>query len=849
MASTPTLQRTTFKTSRLLDFASEKELTAQTGHHPDAWPLVILKELVDNALDACEEAGIAPCIMVSADASGITVSDNGPGLPASTIKGVLDFEVRTSSREAYVSPTRGAQGNALKTIVAMPFVLDGKAGRVEITVSGITHLIDFAVDRIKQEPLISHTEIPAECKKGTVFKVCWPKSPRLDLTESEARFLQMAQDYTWLNPHLTLDVVWYGECTTLQATEQAWAKWRPSEPTSPHWYDGQRLGRLVAGYLSNEATAGRTVRQFVSEFRGLSGSVKPKAVLASVNMGHEPLAALVANKDIDHKLIGQLLTAMQAHSTLVKPKALGQIGRKHFEVQFGENACKMDSFNYHQEASTTNGMPWVIEVAFASCPTLYRRRLVTGVNWSPGIQNPFRELGSFGRSLDEVLTQQRCDWNEPVTLALHLICPRVDYVDRGKSALVATPEQAEAIVQAVLTVTKKWRKFRERQDRNRSAELSKHDALPKTGKMNVKEAAWQVMEAAYLKASANGTLPAHARQIMYAARPDVLLLTGETKMDDGYFIKTLLADYIIEKGVDWNVAYDPRGNFIEPHTKVRVPLGTLQVRNYLANIQQHKVWKLSFNIAEARYPTYGPKNRYQAILFIEKEGFMPLFDQVKLAERYDLGIMSTKGTSVTAARSMLDTLCSDHGIKLLVLHDFDKAGFSILNTLVNDTRRYQFAKKVEVIDLGIRLEDTVGLVSEPVDLPESAADNLRASGATDAEVEFLLTRRVELNAFASDQFIAWIEAKLKQHGITKVVPDEITLDKAYRRIRQEARVQRVIDEALDNLEEDAGDVPDTLAKKISELQNADPTLTWDEALKRIVFNTEGTKGSKLLKRK
>jgi hypothetical protein len=183
------------------------------------------------------------------------------------------------------------------------------------------------------------------------------------------------------------------------------------------------------------------------------------------------------------------------------------------------------------------------------------------------------------------------------------------------------------------------------------------------------------------------------------------------------------------------------------------------------------------------------------------------------------------------------------------LHDFDKAGFSILNTLVNDTRRYQFAKKVEVIDLGIRLEDTVGLVSEPVDLPESAADNLRASGATDAEVEFLLTRRVELNAFASDQFIAWIEAKLKQHGITKVVPDEITLDKAYRRIRQEARVQRVIDEALDNLEEDAGDVPDTLAKKISELQNADPTLTWDEALKRIVFNTEGTKGSKLLKRK
>jgi hypothetical protein len=28
------LQRSTFRTSRLLDFASEKELTAQTGHPP-----------------------------------------------------------------------------------------------------------------------------------------------------------------------------------------------------------------------------------------------------------------------------------------------------------------------------------------------------------------------------------------------------------------------------------------------------------------------------------------------------------------------------------------------------------------------------------------------------------------------------------------------------------------------------------------------------------------------------------------------------------------------------------------------------------------------------------------------
>ncbi len=127
-----TLQRATLRTSRSLDFASEKELVAQTGHKREEWPLVILKELADNAIDACEEAGIAPTIGITVDASGITIGDNGPGLPAATIKSVLDFAVRVSSREAYVSPTRGAQGNALKTIVAMPFVLDGGHGRVDI---------------------------------------------------------------------------------------------------------------------------------------------------------------------------------------------------------------------------------------------------------------------------------------------------------------------------------------------------------------------------------------------------------------------------------------------------------------------------------------------------------------------------------------------------------------------------------------------------------------------------------------------------------------------------------------------------------------------------------------------
>src|SRR4051794_28335457 len=109
--------RLTFKTSRLLEFCSQRELVAQTGHPVENWPVVIGKELADNGLDEAEEAGIAPEIVleVSTEERRITVADNGRGMSSELVTSLLDFSARTSSKEAYVSPTRGQQGNALST--------------------------------------------------------------------------------------------------------------------------------------------------------------------------------------------------------------------------------------------------------------------------------------------------------------------------------------------------------------------------------------------------------------------------------------------------------------------------------------------------------------------------------------------------------------------------------------------------------------------------------------------------------------------------------------------------------------------------------------------------------------
>ena len=81
----------------------------------------------------------------------------------------------------------------------------------------------------------------------------------------------------------------------------------------------------------------------------------------------------------------------------------------------------------------------------------------------------------------------------------------------------------------------------------------------------------------------------------------------------------------------------------------------------------------------------------------------------RLAERFDIALMSTKGMSVIAARQLVERLSGGDGVPLFVLHDFDKAGLSIASTLVRDTRRYQFAEAIKIVDLGLRLPDIEAL--------------------------------------------------------------------------------------------------------------------------------------------
>jgi len=397
--------------------------------------------------------------------------------------------------------------------------------------------------------------------------------------------------------------------------------------------------------------------------------------------------------------------------------------------------------------------------------------------------------------------------------------------------------KSDVIIGAVQGVTKKWAKQRKREERAASAAANRQRVMTRRYRFTIKDAVWECMEEAYLKASGGGRLPANARQIFYQARPLVLAATDE-RLGDHYFIQNLLPAYMAEHGVDWDVVYDQRGHFEEPHTEETVGLGTLAVRAYLNNLLEPSL--TSIKITSPKVKTLGPAARYGAVLFIEKEGFDPLFKEAKLAERFDLAIMSTKGLSNIASRRLVDEICGGCDIPLFVLHDFDKAGFSILGTLQRSTERYRFRHHCRVIDLGLRLEDVqkLGLDAEASydrGSTWSIKQNLQRNGATEEEIDFLLNERVELNALPSDTLIEWIESKLEEHGVEKVVPNADFLIETYRHIIAaqfaEEHCKKVIEEVRQHGQE--AEVPDDLAGRVAKLLQAKPELSWDSAVQEI----------------
>ena len=182
--------------------------------------------------------------------------------------------------------------------------------------------------------------------------------------------------------------------------------------------------------------------------------------------------------------------------------------------------------------------------------------------------------------------------------------------------------------------------------------------------------------------------------------------------------------------------------------------------------------------------------------------------------------LTAAGISARAARELAHSL----RVPCFTLHDMDKNGFVM-------AAGFPFAT-----DIGIRMADVGEWGLEPEEQHHrnhwSTRRNLLENGATLEEAEFISKgRRVELNMLTSSQFIEFVEAKLEEHGVEKVVPDEDTLRLAWRRAHLAMKVKKLIDE-IQEKNEGIPPMPDDRETQLREkLQDTDES--WDDLLAEI----------------
>ncbi len=777
------LQRTTFETSRAAEYFNARELQAQTGQPTERFATVALKELVDNALDAAETRGVQPDITIEADktymAISLAIQDNGGGIAPETVKRILNFQTRTSDKAAYRSPTRGAQGNALKTVIGMPHAL-GSEEPVIIEAQNTRHVIHAWTDpagelridySIEPSPLDGSSKIALTLPANgqTFYPVGW------------------GQAYALFNPHALVKIRCF-DATSKQANNGNsqienfyqntvtfpgnWRKFLPTDLTSPYWYDHDALKRLIFAHI-NQAHAGGedlTLRDFVGQFKGLSGTAARKAVC-------DQIAWIKRLSDFERQEfdVAHLLDVMKRQAVPPSPSVLGLVGEDHFRSRFDE-WYTAKRFWYKKVSGVIDDIPFVFEVALAE--TEQRGDFFSGVNFSPTFEDPLSntrltagDVDGYGllgfltvahASPDPLYYEYK--QKAQTAAAAHLVCPALEFLDRGKTRLKIANEMAELIAAALWSVSKTLyqEEERRRKDAARQARAQRNywkevEKAERARQWSQKEAVFEVLPEALAKATGNGQYPVSSRNLYYQVRPLIQAYTDK-ELDYNYFSQDLLTQYRDVYGPIRGLYYDPRGVLYEPHSREEIRLGTREVESY-----SFPVWL------------------YDKILYIEKKGLWPILEQARLAEKYDMALIAAEGYATEATRLLFARAEKNRNYTLLVLHDADPYGYNIARTLQEETRRMP-GYKVNVIDLGLHLEEALemGLQTEEFTRKKALPDGLELSSVERQYFEgrqvgksAWVCQRVELNAFTAPGLVEFIERRLAEVGATgKVIPPD-----------------------------------------------------------------------------
>lgn len=422
--------------------------------------LTTVKEAVDNSIDACEEAGILPEIIVEvidmgSDRYRVIVEDNGPGIVKEQIPKIF-AKLLYGSKFHTRKQQRGQQGIGISASVMYAQLTTGRPTKIISKVEdGEGHYYELQIDTATNNPKIVKDEIK-EWKKDSGTKV------ELDLEGSYQKGGQSIDEYlketAVVNPHVTIIYV------TPKAEQYVFARATEKMPIAaqeikPHPY-GVQVGELLKMMQDTKA---KTLQQFLqNDFSRVSASVA-KEICGNARLQEKEKPKKLTREHAELILKAIKETKIMAPSTdclsPITSDLLEKGLKKEINAEFYAAATR--------PAQVHNGNPFQVEVAIAyggaqpkdkaanlmrfanRVPLLYQQgacgvtKGVAATNWKPyGLQQSGTNV-PVG----------------PITIAVHLASVWVPFTSESKEAIANYDNIIKEIKLAVQEVGRQLGKY------------------------------------------------------------------------------------------------------------------------------------------------------------------------------------------------------------------------------------------------------------------------------------------------------------------------------------------------------------------------------------------------------
>jgi len=427
--------------------------------------ITTIKEAVDNALDACEEAEVLPDIFVGVrkvdtEVYRITVEDNGPGIVPKNIPFVFG-KLLYGSRFHQIRQSRGQQGIGISAAVLYAQLTTGTPALV-ISRTGArekAHRFELMIKTETNEPeIVSHEEIDWDRTHGTRLEIQFKST-----LAAKKRLLDYLRLTAIVNPHARVTADIDGEVTTFERVASEVPPCPKPILPHPHGIEFGALKRLA------DASTG-TVEEF------LIGSFSRVGMKTADEMiGIAGLKPSRKVKRLDADELKRLLDAMQSVKVPAPPaqQCLSPIG-EDLICRGLEKEIQLDFVRARTRPSAVHGgHSFIIEAAigyggklpaegnaqlfrFANrVPLLYQQgacaitNAVSQVNWK-----------SYG------LSQQGLPAG-PALIMVHVASTNVPFTSESKDAVASIPEIEREIVLVLQELGRELKAYLSRRERKK----------------------------------------------------------------------------------------------------------------------------------------------------------------------------------------------------------------------------------------------------------------------------------------------------------------------------------------------------------------------------------------------